>query len=95
MAESAEQKLIRPEMCVSRTRLALHNLPRHVTDKDLTRHVSAACRARASKQRVGVRQVKVLWDAAKQRSQGAAFVEFGEHEQALTALRALNNNPGG
>lgn len=29
----------------------------------------------------------------KGQSLGYAFVEFGEHEQALAALRSINNNP--
>jgi nucleolar protein 4 len=42
---------------------------------------------------------KLLYDATrpdadgKPRSRGLGFVEFEEHEHALTALRALNNHP--
>jgi nucleolar protein 4 len=30
----------------------------------------------------------------KNHSRGVAFVEFTEHQNALLALRVLNNNPG-
>lgn len=45
-------------------------------------------------------QVKILRDirkpvsTVKGRSRGVAFIEFGEHEHAIVALRVLNNNPG-
>lgn len=45
-------------------------------------------------------QVKILREESKGekggpgKSRGAAFVEFSEHQHALVALRALNNNPG-
>ena len=56
-------------------------------------------------QRLGVvtpgLQVKILYDSEKKtaegqpRPKGAAFIEFTEHQHAVAALRALNNNPGG
>ena len=60
---------------------------------------NAQVRERADKARPVVKQVKVLRNsdkvdaAGKQASKGLAFVEFGEHEHALCALRQLNNNP--
>lgn len=46
-----------------------------------------------------IRQAKILLDEERTgpdgapRSKGIGFVEFGEHEHALCALRQLNNNP--
>ncbi len=60
---------------------------------------NAQVRERADKARPVVKQVKVLRNAdkvdaaGKQASKGLAFVEFGDHEHALCALRQLNNNP--
>ena len=48
---------------------------------------------------MAVKQVKVLREADKKgpdgkaASKGLAFVELGDHEHALCALRQLNNNP--
>ena len=48
---------------------------------------------------IKVMHAKLLYDATrpdadgKPRSRGLGFVEFEEHEHALTALRALNNHP--
>ncbi len=56
-------------------------------------------KARAPKAAPVVRQAKVLRDAERttsdgsQRSKGIGFVEFTQHEDALVALRQLNNNP--
>ena len=60
---------------------------------------NAQVRERADKARPVVKQVKLLRNAdkvdaaGKQASKGLAFVEFGDHEHALCALRQLNNNP--
>lgn len=56
-------------------------------------------RERAKKAQPVVRQAKILLDEERAgpdgvpRSKGIGFVEFGEHEHALCALRQLNNNP--
>jgi nucleolar protein 4 len=93
-------KLRSPNFHVSTTRLALHNLPKDLMEKDLKELVIKAVKSRASKQHPVVKQVKILRDEVKGmpsvggRSRGAAFVEFTEHQHALVALRVLNNNPG-
>jgi nucleolar protein 4 len=92
-------KLRSPNFHVSTTRLALHNLPKDLMEKDLKELVIKAVKSRASKQHPVVKQVKILRDEVKGmpsvggRSRGAAFVEFTEHQHALVALRVLNNNP--
>ena len=54
---------------------------------------------RASKAVPHIQQVKILLDDTRPgpdgapRSKGIGFVEFTEHEHAISALRQLNNNP--
>eukprot|EP00897_Mesotaenium_endlicherianum_P008504 jgi/Mesen1/7682/ME000403S06864 len=95
-----ETKLRSPMFAVSRTRLAVHNVPKDMGERALKELFLAAVRQRATKQHPVIKQVKVLVDDTKKgpegqagRSRGAAFVEFTEHQHALVALRALNNNP--
>lgn len=59
----------------------------------------AQVKERASKAVPKVKQVKILRSEdrkaadGKPASRGMAFVELGDHEHALCALRSLNNNP--
>ncbi|CAI5533669.1 unnamed protein product [Closterium sp. Naga37s-1] len=92
-------KLRSPNFAVSLTRLAVHNVPREIDEKQLKQVFVDAVKARAKKQKPHVKQVKVLREAdrvgpdGKPRSKGAAFIEFSEHQHAVAALRALNNHP--
>jgi nucleolar protein 4 len=58
-----------------------------------------AVQQRATQAVPKVLHAKLLYDNEKMdengkpRSKGMGFIEFSEHEHALTALRALNNNP--
>jgi nucleolar protein 4 len=67
--------------------------------KQLKRVFHDAVRRRATLANPRVLRAKLLFDPGrpdengKPRSRGIGFVEFEEHEHALAALRALNNNP--
>ncbi|CAM6106981.1 unnamed protein product [Calypogeia fissa] len=87
-------KLRSPNFHVSKTRLLVHNIPKTVPEKELKKLFIEAVKSRASKQHPVIKQVKILHDEESQKSRGAAFVEFTEHQHALVALRVLNNNPG-
>eukprot|EP00898_Chlorokybus_atmophyticus_P007494 jgi/Chlat1/7746/Chrsp66S07326 len=93
-------KLRSPNFFVSQTRLSVHNVPSSMDDKKLKTMFISAVKERATKQTPVIKQVKILRDRDKigadglGRAKGSAFVEFTEHEHALVALRALNNNPG-
>eukprot|EP00271_Cylindrocystis_brebissonii_P008005 TRINITY_DN22008_c0_g1_i1.p1 TRINITY_DN22008_c0_g1~~TRINITY_DN22008_c0_g1_i1.p1 ORF type:complete len:961 (-),score=277.25 TRINITY_DN22008_c0_g1_i1:346-3228(-) len=102
-------KLQSPKFVVSSTRLAVHNVPPGMTEGELRRMFMDTVRARATKQRPVITQVKILASgtgskatklpggtpvASKARTgRGTAFVEFTEHQHALVALRGLNNHP--
>ncbi|XP_075875248.1 RNA-binding protein 28 isoform X3 [Nelusetta ayraudi] len=81
---------------VSKTRLCVHNLPKFVDNKKLR----AVCLA-AVKETKGVRIVecRVMYDKKPVKNQvmgqslGYGFVQFQQHEHALSTLRHLNNNP--
>ncbi|XP_071357082.1 RNA-binding protein 28 isoform X2 [Trachinotus anak] len=81
---------------VSKTRLCVHNLPKSVDNKKL----KALC-LQAIKGSKGVRitECRVMYDKKPQKGQmmgqslGYGFVQFQDHEHALSTLRYLNNNP--
>ncbi|KAM9634934.1 RNA-binding protein 28 isoform 1-T2 [Morphnus guianensis] len=85
------QKLRDQNIFVSRTRLCIHNLPKAVDSARLRRlllQVAGGGKA------VRIKECRVMRELrGKGQSLGYAFVEFGEHEQALAALRSINNNP--
>ena len=97
----AEQamKLKNPNFFISKTRLQVRNVPQDVDQKQLKALFLDAVRRRATQANPRVLHAKLLYDPTrpdaegKPRSRGIGFVEFGEHEHALAALRALNNNP--
>ncbi|KAI3371397.1 hypothetical protein L3Q82_023989 [Scortum barcoo] len=81
---------------VSKTRLCVHNLPKLVDNKKL----KALC-LQAVKGSKGVRmtECRVMYDRKPEKGQvvgqslGYGFVQFQDHEHALSTLRYLNNNP--
>ena len=77
---------------VSKTRLCVHNLPPEMEDKQLRRLFQEATRAEAV-----ITECRVMRNRAANGQltgfKGFAFVEFVDHQDALTALRKLNNNP--
>ncbi|XP_070391322.1 RNA-binding protein 28 isoform X2 [Dermacentor albipictus] len=76
---------------VSPTRLSVHNLPPSVDDRKLRALFleNAPHGARITEARV-MRNLK----SPTAESYGYGFVTFTKHEDALAALRELNNNPG-
>ncbi|XP_061825539.1 RNA-binding protein 28 [Nerophis lumbriciformis] len=94
--EIKKKKLQVLSVFVSKNRLCVHNLPKSVDNKKLR----ALC-LQAVKGPKGVRipECRVMYDRKPEKGQvvgqslGYGFVQFQEHEHALTALRYLNNNP--
>ncbi|XP_061772769.1 RNA-binding protein 28 [Nerophis ophidion] len=94
--EIKRKKLQVLSVFVSKNRLCVHNLPKLVDNKKLR----ALC-LQAVKGPKGVRipECRVMYDRKPEKgrvvgqSLGYGFVQFQEHEHALTALRYLNNNP--
>ncbi|XP_054259765.1 RNA-binding protein 28-like [Macrosteles quadrilineatus] len=87
-------KLRNLNMLVSRNRLVIHNLPLGVADRQLRRIFQKHAGPTAV-----IREARVMRDLnqsdAKGRpvSKGYGFVAFEKHEDALKALRSINNNP--
>ena len=79
---------------VSDRRLVIHNLPPDLSDKKLKK----ICINHSDKN-VHVTECKIMRNFNKLesngvcKSKGFAFVTFSDHQSALTALRAINNNP--
>uniref|UniRef100_G3PGG6 RNA-binding protein 28 n=1 Tax=Gasterosteus aculeatus aculeatus TaxID=481459 RepID=G3PGG6_GASAC len=94
--EIKRTKLRAINVFVSKNRLCVHNLPKSVDDKKL----KALC-LQAVKGNKGVRltECRVMYDKrpvkgqAMGKSLGYGFVQFQDHEHALSTLRYLNNNP--
>ena len=97
--EEQALKLKNPNFFISRTRLQVRNVPPEVDQKELKKIFLEAVKKRATQANPRVLHAKLLYDPTrpdaegKPRSRGIGFVEFAEHEHALAALRALNNNP--
>uniref|UniRef100_A0A8D0L193 RNA binding motif protein 28 n=1 Tax=Sphenodon punctatus TaxID=8508 RepID=A0A8D0L193_SPHPU len=94
--ELKHQKLKDQNIFVSLTRLCVHNLPKSVDDAGLRQLMLSAVRGGKG---VRIKECRVMRDLkpsegkGRGQSLGYAFVEFQEHEQALAALRHVNNNP--
>ena len=97
--EEQAMKLKNPNFFISKTRLQVRNVPVEMDQKQLKRVFFDAVKQRATQANPRVLHAKLLFDPTrpdengKPRSRGIGFVEFAEHEHALAALRALNNNP--
>ena len=97
--EEQAMKLKNPNFFISKTRLQVRNVPLEMDQKQLKRVFFDAVKQRATQANPRVTHAKLLFDPTrpdangKPRSRGIGFVEFAEHEHALAALRALNNNP--
>ena len=97
--EERQLKLKNPNFFISRTRLSVRNIPPEIDSKTLKKMFIEAVQQRATQAVPKVLHAKLLYDNEKMdengkpRSKGMGFIEFTEHEHALTALRALNNNP--
>ncbi|XP_060891166.1 RNA-binding protein 28 isoform X2 [Labrus mixtus] len=94
--EIKRTKLQSINVFVSKNRLCIHNLPKSVDNKKLR----ALC-LQGVKSSKGVRipECRVMYDRKPEKGQamgqslGYGFVQFEEHEHALSTLRYLNNNP--
>ncbi|XP_035521368.1 RNA-binding protein 28 isoform X2 [Morone saxatilis] len=81
---------------VSKTRLCVHNLPKSVGDKQLR---ELCLQAVKGDKRIRIPECRVMYDRKPEKGQvmgqslGYGFVQFQEHEHALSTLRYLNNNP--
>ncbi|KAM4782227.1 LOW QUALITY PROTEIN: RNA-binding protein 28 [Cyanocitta cristata] len=91
--ELKRRRLQDPNVGVSRTRLCLHNLPKALDSPRLRALLRGLLRAPGATAPL-IKECRVMRELRGQgQSLGFAFVEFGEHEEALGALRRLNNNP--
>uniref|UniRef100_A0A1B6HF17 RRM domain-containing protein n=2 Tax=Homalodisca liturata TaxID=320908 RepID=A0A1B6HF17_9HEMI len=87
-------KLRNLNMFVSRNRLVIHNLPATFTDKQLHKlFQSHAGSSAIIKEARIMRDLKHLDSKGQSVSKGFGFVSFEKHEDALKALRSINNNP--
>ncbi|EEB11515.1 RNA-binding protein, putative [Pediculus humanus corporis] len=88
------QMLKNLNMFVSKTRLVIHNLPSSYDDSKLKQLFM-----KYSNPKAVIKEAKVMWEKNKFDSKGkhiskeVGFVSFDNHEDALTALRNINNNP--
>ncbi|NXB09286.1 RBM28 protein, partial [Cnemophilus loriae] len=91
--ELKRRRLEDPNIGVSRTRLCLHNLPKALDTPRLRALLRGVLRPPGGRPPL-IKECRVMRELRGQgQSLGFAFVEFGEHEEALGALRRLNNNP--
>lgn len=89
-----KQKLRNVNFFVSDKRLAIHNLPKNITDKDLRiLFIKAAGKGAVLKEARVMKDFKKTDVQGHPISRGFGFVTFAVHEQALKALTELNNNP--
>lgn len=77
---------------VSRNRLSIHNLPTNYDNENLRDMAIAYTGFKPHECRV-MRENKVTPDHPKGKSKGFGFLSFNSHQEALIALRKLNNNP--
>ncbi|XP_064596036.1 LOW QUALITY PROTEIN: RNA-binding protein 28-like [Liolophura sinensis] len=89
------QKLKKPNIFISTTRLCIRNIPVKTTDKELKKIFQQA----AGDRKAQVTECRIMKDMTQVnakgegKSRGYGFVEFTEHHHALEALRKTNNNP--
>ncbi|XP_053741219.1 RNA-binding protein 28 [Synchiropus splendidus] len=94
--EVKRTKLRDQSIFVSKTRLCIHNLPKSVDQKKFR---TLCLQPFKGNKRVRIVECRVMYDKKPQKGQvmghslGYGFVQFQEHEDALAALRYLNNNP--
>ncbi|XP_033739405.1 RNA-binding protein 28-like isoform X2 [Pecten maximus] len=89
------EKLKKPNIFISATRLCVRNLPIQFTDKEFKQ---VFLKVVGDKKAV-INECRIMLDLervngqGKAKSRGYGFVNFTEHKHALQALRAANNNP--
>ncbi|CAG9539366.1 unnamed protein product [Cercopithifilaria johnstoni] len=95
LAVAARQKLKNLHMFVSPTRLVVHNLPKSLTDKAFR----SMCFIAAGNPDAKINECRIWRDRNKLSASGEAvsrgfgFVNFLSHQDALSAMKHLNNNP--
>ncbi|XP_011202096.2 RNA-binding protein 28 [Bactrocera dorsalis] len=77
---------------VSRNRLSIHNLPLNFDNEKLKKMAMTYTGYRPHECRV-MRENKITPEHPKGKSKGFGFMSFSTHQEALAALRKLNNNP--
>ena len=77
---------------ISRDRLTIHNLPENYDDDKMRKMVSARTSIKPLECRV-MRENKPSPAFPKGKPKGFGFLSFKKHEDALSVLRKLNNNP--
>lgn len=88
--EAKKKKLKNVNVFISTDRLCIRNMPSTFSEADLKKLMSKYGK---------VVQIKILRDIKQAssdgigKSKGYGFVQFSKHETALSALRAVNNNP--
>ncbi|XP_026822710.1 RNA-binding protein 28 [Rhopalosiphum maidis] len=80
-------------MFVARNRLIIHNLPANMDNKNLKDLFTKYTRPNAVLKVVVMRNLKKVDPKGVPISKEYAFVTFKQHEDALKALRSINNNP--
>ena len=101
--DQRRQQLRNVNMFVSRTRLSIRNLPRHLKEPDVRKMLLKVVRKyyklhpdELDRERFGkhgpMKNLTILTDT-RGVSKGFGFVEFVDHGAALHVLRQLNNNP--
>ncbi|KAL9921717.1 LOW QUALITY PROTEIN: RNA-binding protein 28 [Glossina fuscipes fuscipes] len=77
---------------VSRNRLSIHNLPLNYNNDKLRDIIETYTGFKPHECRV-MRENNIARDHPKGKSKGYGFMSFKTHQEALLALRKLNNNP--
>ncbi|XP_025406417.1 RNA-binding protein 28 [Sipha flava] len=80
-------------MFVARNRLIVHNLPANMDNKKLKDLFTKYSRPNAVSKAVVMRNLKKVDLKGQAISKEYGFITFKQHEDALKALRAINNNP--
>lgn len=101
--EARKAQLQNTNYFVSKNRLSVRNLPRHLTENDVRRIFAKYARRYLDKHpedldkekwgKYGpIKNVKLVLDPDGQ-AKGYGFIEFANHNVALACLRYINNNP--
>eukprot|EP01103_Thecamoeba_quadrilineata_P008174 TRINITY_DN17944_c0_g1_i1.p1 TRINITY_DN17944_c0_g1~~TRINITY_DN17944_c0_g1_i1.p1 ORF type:complete len:631 (+),score=224.82 TRINITY_DN17944_c0_g1_i1:38-1930(+) len=94
-----KEKMQNPNYMISTTRLSVRNLPFTLTETELKAIFLGPFRTNGENpSHKVIKSAKIVYDSESvkngaPKSRGFAFVDFLKHEDALKALRALNNNP--
>lgn len=91
--ESIKQQMLKNlNRFVSKDRLSIHNLPQAIDNDKLRKMVEDRTKLKPKECRV-LRENKPSVGFPQGKSKGFGFISFPSHEDALKALRKLNNNP--